>query len=116
MALHLVQLLINKFRYTDVTLPIQYDSKSPYAKTPLYGRYLGYLTYRAIPANSLDRAMVVDTERHAQRPDLLAHDIYGNDNYWWVIPIRNSFQDPIFDLKFGMTIIVPDPSYIGSLI
>jgi hypothetical protein len=99
-----------------MTLAITYDKTSPYFKTSLYSRYLGYLTYRPIPANSMDRAMIIDTERHSHRPDLLAHDIYGDDNYWWVIPIRNSFQDPIFDLVYGMTIIVPDPSYIGSLI
>ena len=94
---------------------IEYSTASPYSKTPIYGRYLGYYEHRKIPARVDDFLMVIEHERYVNRPDNLAFDIYGTDNYWWIIPVRNGLQDPIFDMKMGKVLIVPNPTYIRSV-
>lgn len=46
----------------------------------------------------------VTIEEH--RPDLLAHNIYGDTQYWWVILWYNSLTS-VNDIKAGMTIKYP---------
>jgi len=43
------------------------------------------------------------------RPDLLAADLYGDANLWWVFAVRNPniIQDPVFDFTAGTIIYVP---------
>lgn len=48
--------------------------------------------------------------KYNQRPDTLAHDLFGNARLWWVFAEFNqdTIIDPILDLKTGMEIIVPE--------
>jgi hypothetical protein len=43
------------------------------------------------------------------RPDLLAYDIYGDSQLWWVFAVRNKdvLKDPIYDFVPGQTIYLP---------
>jgi len=93
-----------------------YDSASPYNFTDITGKYLTYYVHRSVDQHPLDRATILNNERYVNRPDLLARDIYGNEDLFWVIPVRNGLQDPVFDLTFGRALIIPDPSYIGTLV
>lgn len=94
------------------TLP-DLPSSSPYFKTPIRGRFLGYYEHRRIDPDNRDRLFRI-TAQYVHRPDNLAYDIYGDDNYWWIIPVRNGFQDLIFDLELDRIVIVPDPTFIKS--
>ena len=47
--------------------------------------------------------------KYAERPDVLAYDIYGNSRFWWVFAARNPdlLKDPIRDLTAGKVIFLP---------
>jgi hypothetical protein len=93
-----------------------YPSHSPYALTPQKSWRLGLYAHRSIPPATGDREIVVASKYH-NRPDRLSYDLYGSDNYWWVFMVRNmnAIRDPIFDLKAGMTIVVPSLETIRAV-
>jgi hypothetical protein len=35
--------------------------------------------------------------KDGERPDMIAHDYYGNSNYFWIIYLVNDIVDPYFD-------------------
>jgi hypothetical protein len=86
----------------------QYLVSSPYFNTDLYGEFLDVLTFRTIPKEADDIIYTIKPQ-HALRPDLLAYDLYGDANLWWVFTARNpnSIEDPIFDFQPGVTIFLP---------
>ena len=49
------------------------------------------------------------TVKYEHRPDLLAHELYGNAKLWWVFAEFNPdlLNDPIVDFKTGITIKYP---------
>ena len=55
---------------------------------------------------------------YSQRPDLLAHDLYGNAKLWWVFAQRNmdTVLDPIYDIKVGRKIYLPKGSSLKSVL
>lgn len=86
----------------------QYLASSPYFNTELYGEFLDVLSYRPIP-KEVDDIVYIIKPQHALRPDLLAYDLYGDANLWWVFAVRNpnSIEDPIFDFQAGVSIFLP---------
>jgi len=46
---------------------------------------------------------------YAERPDMLAFQLYGSTRLWWVFALRNPdlLKDPITDFKEGLTIFLP---------
>lgn len=42
------------------------------------------------------------------RPDLISHKAYGQPGLWWAIFEYNNIQDPLFELKEGQIIKIPD--------
>lgn len=93
-----------------------YDSKSPYTYTSIVSRFMLYYVHRSVPPHQLDKITELNNERYVNRPDLLAADIYGDEDLFWVIPVRNGLQDPIFDLTYGRALFIPDPRYVDTLI
>lgn len=93
-----------------------YQPESTYALTPLVGRFMTYYVHRSIPPHPMDRLAIIDYERYVHRPDNLSLDIYGTEDLFWIIPVRNGLQDIIFDLKMGTEIIIPDPAHVRSII
>lgn len=93
-----------------------YDVNSPYGRTSVGSRFMGYYQHRFIGADNRDRFITINDERYVHRPDLLSYDIYGTVDWWWVIPLRNSFEDLVFDLEIGMRLAIPDQSYIQSVL
>jgi len=85
-----------------------YKNSSPYYTTPITNGYLGVLTYRQIPAERDDILFNV-TKNYEHRPDLLAYDLYGDVNLWWVFAVRNPsvINDPIYSMKSGLHIYLP---------
>ena len=66
-----------------------YNASSPYYKTNLVaGQYLDILKIRPIPAEPDDVQYTIQVQ-YTHRPDLLAFDMYGDKNLWWVYAQRN---------------------------
>ena len=89
----------------------KYTKNSPYYTTPITGFYLDVINFRNIPNVSNDVQFTI-TSQYANRPDLLAYDLYGDPKLWWVFAVRNKnvIQDPIYDLYAGQVIFLPQPS------
>ena len=88
---------------------IRYESNSPWFDTRVIGdSYLDILSIRSVPSDDDDILYVVQPQ-YAYRPDLLAYDLYGTKNLWWVFAQRNMeiLKDPIFDLIAGTEIYIP---------
>lgn len=94
----------------------RYSKSSPYGVTPLTTRYMTYYVHRSILPDRRDRLFILNDQRYHHRPENLAVDIYGDEDLFWVIPVRNGLEDPVFDMKFGMEIIIPHPEYIRTLV
>ena len=86
-----------------------YTGTSPWFNTKTKnGQYLDVLRIRPIPAETDDVLYTVQVQ-YTHRPDLLAFDLYGDKNLWWVFAQRNMeiIKDPIFDLEAGIQIYIP---------
>jgi hypothetical protein len=66
------------------------------------------MEHRAIPRLAEDRLYQIEPPYHL-RPDLLAFDLYGTENLWWVFAARNpsSLKDPLFHFVAGNKIFLP---------
>jgi hypothetical protein len=62
----------------------------------------------SLPSNVDDEAYIINA-KYAERPDLLAFDLYGSTRLWWVFSLRNPdlLKDPIRDFKEGVKIFLP---------
>lgn len=94
-----------------------YQSTSPYFTTPVNGEYLGVMVNRSIPKYADDVRFTIN-ETYNLRPDLLAFDLYGTPNLWWVFAQRNpnSLTDPLLDFVTGNSIYLPKKSTLKSVL
>ena len=92
-----------------------YKRSSPYFGTEQFGNYLDVMKYRRIP-RSKDDVIYQIQPVYNNRPDLLAHDLYGDAGLWWVFMARNpnNIVDPIFDFSAGVSIYLPKKSNINT--
>lgn len=99
---------------TSTTSPV-YDRNSPYGKTEFYGNFLDVINLPAIPKLADDQFFTVN-RTYTFRPDLLAFDLYGDANLWWVFAVRNPniIKDPIFDMKPGVKFFLPKKETITA--
>lgn len=101
-------------------IPVNYDNRSPYKNTSQVNRYVQYLDFWSpvtIPPAADDRVIKVES-KYNNRPDLLAFDLYGSAQLWWIFAARNPdiINDPIYDLKQNITIYVPVKTSMGVTI
>jgi len=94
-----------------------YSSSSVYYTTPLdsQGR-LSIWVPRPVPTSLSDRIVTI-SEVYNQRPDLMAHDLYGDARLWWVFAQRNPnslADDPLGNFISGIQIYIPDPGALKS--
>lgn len=70
-----------------------------------------------VPSRLDDEEYVIEP-MFENRPDLLANEVYGNKNVWWIIVMRNQdvIKDPLRDFKTGVTIQLPNPDTVNRLI
>jgi len=61
-----------------------------------------------------DEAYIISA-KYAERPDLLAYDLYGSTRLWWVFTLRNPdlLKDPIRDFKEGVRIFLPSADSVS---
>jgi len=94
-----------------------YSKNSPYYTTVVSNGYLDIINFRNIPNVTNDVQFVV-TSQYANRPDLLAYDLYGDPSLWWVFAVRNKdiIKDPIYDLYAGQAIYLPQLQTLKTLL
>lgn len=92
-----------------------YNSTSPYYRTPITNNYLDIVNFISIPADNDDILFEI-TKTYEFRPDLLAQDLYQDVNLWWVFAVRNRsvINDSIFDFVAGTRIYLPKISNIKT--
>lgn len=82
---------------------------SVYANTDVTrSGYLGFFVPRPIPVSNNDILWEI-APTYTYRPDLLAFDLYGSRELWWVFAQRNVdiLKDPVFDFISGTKIYLP---------
>jgi hypothetical protein len=94
-----------------------YTNTSPWFTTDITQNYLSILKIRPVSAEPDDYLYTIDPQ-YKYRPDLLAYDLYGQPNLWWVFIQRNLdvLQDPIFDFVPGTRIYIPKPNSLRSVL
>lgn len=94
-----------------------YTKLSPYYTTQLKGSYLDIVDFRQLAIETDDVEFTV-TSQYEFRPDLLAYDLYGDVNLWWVFSVRNKdkVKDPIYDLFAGQIIYLPKLSSLQNVL
>ena len=92
-----------------------YDTTSPYYLTGYSQFFLDVMTNRPIPKESDDLPFSINAT-YQYRPDLLAHDLYGNANLWWVFYQRNpnTLQKPPLDFAKDVLIYLPKITTLRS--
>jgi hypothetical protein len=94
-----------------------YSNTSPWYNTPTTQNYLDILTIRAVASQPDDFFYTIQAQ-YNMRPDLLAHDLYGEAALWWVFAQRNmnTLQDPIFDFVPGVQIYIPKKTALFTVL
>jgi hypothetical protein len=92
-----------------------YGPTSPYYLTQYTQYYLDVMVNRPIPAETDDTAFVINTT-YQYRPDMLAYDLYGNSQLWWVFYQRNpnTLQTAPVDFAVGTLIYIPKITTLKS--
>ena len=98
-------------------MSINYSDTSPWYSTQFKNDYLDLLTIRPVSSEADDYLYTIQAQ-YTYRPDLLAHDLYGDSTLWWVFIQRNldTIQDPILDFVPGTQIYIPKSSSLKSVL
>jgi len=94
-----------------------YSQQSVYNSTPQNNLFLDILQIRPVPAEKDDFQYTIESQ-YTHRPDLLAYDLYGSSQLWWVFVQRNMdvIRDPIFDFRPGTVIYCPKLSNLQKFL
>lgn len=93
----------------------EYSVYSPYYTSDTFGKFLDIMADRTFSHMDDDVTYQIDAVYH-NRPDLLAYDLYGNSQLWWVFARRNPnvLKNPLGDFKAGTTIRIPKLSTLST--
>ena len=69
-------------------MPI-YRTDSLYRDTKITGQYLDVLDINNIDVVNTTTTDIIIEEKYDEKPDLLAHDLYGNAKLWWAFALFN---------------------------
>jgi hypothetical protein len=94
-----------------------YANTSPWYNTQVTNNYLDILSIRPV-SSEVDDFLYNIQPQYTYRPDLLAFDLYGDVNLWWVFAQRNMdvLQDPILDFVPGTKIYIPKNSSLRNVL
>jgi prophage DNA circulation protein len=87
-----------------------YGTDSLYRNTQIINKqYLDVLNVDSIDIQNTTTTSITVEAKHEEKPDLLAYELYGNANLWWVFALFNQDElvDPVLDFKTGIKINVP---------
>ncbi|MSQ05521.1 MAG: hypothetical protein EXR40_06005 [Nitrosomonadaceae bacterium] len=98
-------------------MAVAYDPRSFYSTTPVNTSYLNHTVFPTIVFDGEESPMVISA-RYENRPDKLAYDLYGSSKLWWVFGLcnRDKLEDPIWDFKVGLEILVPSSRSVQRFI
>lgn len=86
-----------------------YKKEDFYHTTPIDDKtFLSFLNDRKLDLDDSDIYVIVQS-RHQYKPYALSFDLYGKEDYWWLI-VRHNMDiliDPIRDMKEGIVLRVP---------
>ena len=88
----------------------KYRTDSTYRQTKVVdNKYLDIYQSPVTDLVNTETTTIKITSKYHQRPDILAHDLYGNAKLWWVFAEFNqdTLNDPILDFKSGLIITYP---------
>ena len=96
---------------------MSFPKTSPYGVTPTNGLFVGLYRHRRI-SKSEDDKLITLTKKYESRPDLLAYDLYGTPEFWWIFCVRNPniIRDSIWDFRAGIEIWVPSDEHLRKAI
>ena len=89
----------------------------PYSKTPINSAgYLDIFVPKPVPVSGNDILYEI-IPAYTYRPDLLANDLCGKKELWWIFAQRNPdvLKDPVFDFISGTKIYLPQGSNLQSM-
>jgi hypothetical protein len=94
-----------------------HDNHSFLKKADVNKFYLGMNNLPKIPKSTADRLYAIES-RYENRPDLLAHELYGTVKLWWVFALRNPdvIIDPLTDFASGTKIYIPPRETIDRVL
>ena len=99
---------------------VEYTKFSNYSQTRMNSKYLEIYNppFTASVIDELSLESFTITAHYNKRPDLLAHDRYGDSRLWWVFTVfnRQKLRDPIHDFKSGIELNIPTRAQIERLI
>lgn len=75
-------------------------------QTERYPTRLGWWTRRTLPTSDTDIKVVLTARTH-QRPWVVAYDVYGSEQYEWVILQYNHILDVTEEFVYGKELILP---------
>jgi len=86
----------------------KYTATSPYYNTNNESYFLDLMVNRSVPKKKDDKLFTINQVYH-MRPDLLAYDLYGYSDLWWVFAQRNpsTLKNPLGDFTKGTQIYLP---------
>ena len=82
-----------------------YRTDSVYRNTKtINNQYLDILNIDNIDIDNTTTETITLAAQYDEKPDLLAHDLYGNAKLWWAFALFNQDKlvDPIIDFKAGL--------------
>lgn len=93
-------------------MTVTYDKKSYLNNTPIKSFYLDIASVPSMKGVT-GKTVTVPPECE-NRIDLFSYQQYGSSRYWWMIVLANAdlINDPIWDFRAGMQVVVPDKSKI----
>ena len=101
-------------------MAVEYTKFSNYSQTTMNSKYLEMYNppFTASAIDELSLESVTITALYNKRPDLLAHDQYGDSRLWWVFTVfnRQKLRDPIHDFKSGVELNIPNRAQLERLI
>lgn len=97
-------------------MPENSKSTSQYSETPTRDFYLDLWVAKEIGESVEDKVVIIESKYHL-RPDLMAFDLYGSANLWWVFAMANKdyLIDPINDFVAGIEITQPAANTIKGM-
>lgn len=48
--------------------------------------------------------------------DLISYQYYGTEAYWWIIAVANNLLDPVTEVTFGKSLIIPTKNAVSAYI
>lgn len=96
---------------------VNYNKYSPYHNTPQTSWYLSNWSPIDIGSDITDTLLELKP-KYKYRPDLLAYDLYGTVNLWWVFMSRNPdvIVDPVFNMIPGVILYIPSSTRVSSIL